>query len=113
MFSVTCQEARAIRTNERMSSREAEFEGLLRANDSSTKVIFLGRNGPVKCDVTHSEGGPVGPSQRPRIKRTRPEISAPSFVTPREETTLRPSTPHAQPVACFRLPAGIALTPNA
>jgi hypothetical protein len=80
------------------------------------KVISLGRDGPVKRDVTHSQGGPVGSSQIPEIKRTRPEISAPLFVTSQEETTPRPSTPHAQqPVASksrFRLPTGLPLTPN-
>jgi len=36
-----------------LNSREAEFEGLLRGNNSSTKVIPLGHDGPVKRDITH------------------------------------------------------------
>jgi hypothetical protein len=31
-----------------LNSREAEFEGLLSGNNSSTKMISLGRDGPVK-----------------------------------------------------------------
>ncbi len=31
-----------------LNSREAEFEGLLRGNNSSTKVISLGRDVPVE-----------------------------------------------------------------
>ena len=99
-----------------LNSREAEFEGLLRGNNSSTKVISLGRDGPVKRDVTHFEGGPLGSSQNSETRRTRPDISAPLFVAPRDETTLRPSTPHAQPGGSkrrFRLPTGLPLTPNA
>lgn len=99
-----------------LNSREAEFEGLLRGNNSSTKVISLGRDGPVKRDITHFEGGPLGSSQNSETKRTRPDISVPLFVGPRDETTLRPSTPQAQPVGSkrrFRLPTGLPLAPNA
>jgi hypothetical protein len=80
------------------------------------KVISLGCDGPVKRDITHSQGGPVGSLLIPEIKRTQPEISAPLFVTPQEETTPRLSTPHVQqPVASksrFCLPTGLLLTPN-
>jgi hypothetical protein len=36
-----------------LNSREEEFEGLLRGNNSSTKMISLGRDGPVRRDITH------------------------------------------------------------
>ncbi|KAI9507647.1 hypothetical protein F5148DRAFT_1306912 [Russula earlei] len=100
-----------------LNSREAEFEGLLRGDNSSTKVISLGRDGPVKRDVTHSESRGLGSSTGPVSKRTRPDdISAPLFVPPREETTPRPSTPLTPAVGTkrrFRLPTGLPLTPNA
>ena len=95
-----------------LNHREAEFEGLLQGNNSSTKVISLGRDGPVKRDVTHSEG--FG-SPSPLSRRARPEaISSPLFVGSREDTTPRPSTPVVPPAPAttskrrFRLP----LTPN-
>jgi hypothetical protein len=99
-----------------LNYREAEFEGLLQGNNSSTKVISLGRDGPVKRDISHSEG--FGSSTSPVSRRTRPEdISSPLFVGSREDTTPRPSTPAPPPVPQvpastskrrFRLP----LTPN-
>jgi hypothetical protein len=96
-----------------LNYREAEFEGLLQGNNSSTKVISLGRDGPVKRDVTHSEG--FGSSPSPVSRRTRAEvISSPLFVGSREDTTPRPSTPVVPPAPAstskrrFRLP----LTPN-
>ena len=103
------------------NSREAEFEGLLRGNNGSTKVISLGRDGPVRRDITHPGSGPPGPSQG----HTRPEISSPLFVAPREETTPRPSTPviqtgtqaSVQPTRSgnkrrFRLPTGLPRSPH-
>ena len=99
-----------------LNYREAEFEGLLQGNNSSTKVISLGRDGPVKRDIPHSEG--FGSSTSPVSRRTRPEdISSPLFVGSREDTTPRPSTPLPPPAPPapastskrrFRLP----LTPN-
>jgi len=35
-----------------LNSREEELEGLLRGNSGSTKMISLGRDGPVRRDVT-------------------------------------------------------------
>ncbi len=108
-----------------LNSREAEFEGLLRVNNSSTKVISFGRDGPVKQDVTRPESGLSGPSQSPPSRRTRPDISSPLFVAPREETTPRPSTPVIQTGTQlavqgtgntnkrrFRLPTGIPHSPH-
>ena len=96
-----------------LNYREAEFEGLLQGNNSSTKVISLGRDGPVKREVTHSEG--FGSAMSPVSRRARPEdISSPLFVGLREDTTPRPSTPAAPPAPAptskrrFRLP----LTPS-
>jgi len=99
-----------------LNSREAEFEGLLRGDNSSTKVISLGRDGPVRRDITHPGSGPPGSSQSPSSRYTRPDISSPLFVAPREGTTPRPSTPVIQ--TCiqgtgsgnkqrFRLPTGL------
>ena len=108
-----------------LNSREAEFEGILRGNNSSTKVISFGRDGPVKRDVTHPEGGLGGPSQSPPSSRTRPDISSPLLVAPREEITPRPSTPAiqtgTQPAVQgtgitnkrrFRLPTGLPRSPH-
>ena len=62
------------------------------------KVISLGRDEPVRRDIAHPRSGPAGFSQS---SHTRPVTSSPLFVTPREETTPRPSTalihPSAQP----------------
>jgi hypothetical protein len=56
-------------------------------NNSSTKVVPLSRDGPVKRDVTHSEDRRFG-SLSPVSRRTRPEaISSPLFVGSREDTT--------------------------
>ena len=103
-----------------LNSREAEFEGLLHGNNSSTKIISLGCDGPVKRDVTHPEGGTSGPSQTLVSKCTRPEdISSPMFVAPQEGSTPQPraSTPLAPAGGttkrCFHLPTGLPLTPNA
>ena len=97
-----------------LNHREAEFEGLLQGDNSSTKVISLGRDGPVKREVSHAE------SFASSLRRTRTEdVSAPLFVPSREETTPRASTPVAPPVPAstskrrFRLPTGLPLTPNA
>ena len=101
-----------------LNHREAEFEGLLQGDNSSTKVISLGRDGPVKREVTHSES-----FNPPLTRRTRAEdISAPLFVGVREETTPRATTPAIPPVVPpapaptnkrrFRLPTGLPLTPN-
>ncbi|KAI0271985.1 hypothetical protein BGY98DRAFT_1108804 [Russula aff. rugulosa BPL654] len=76
-----------------LNHREAEFEGLLQGDNSSTKVISLGRDGPVKREVTHSES--FAPSL---TRRTRAEdISSPLFVGPRDDTTPRASTPAIPP----------------
>ena len=79
-----------------LNSHEAEFEGLLCVNNSSTKVISFGHDGPVKQDVTRPESGLSGPSQSPPLRHTRSDISSPLFVAPREETTPCPSTPVIQ-----------------
>ncbi|KAH9035224.1 hypothetical protein EDB85DRAFT_2215591 [Lactarius pseudohatsudake] len=109
-----------------LNSREVEFEGLLRGNNSSTKIISLGRDGPVKRDVTHSDAvasrsqasavPPPSALLTPVATRTpRPEeISSPLFVAHREAATLRPSTPTTPAGGAtkrrFRLPS--TLTPN-
>jgi hypothetical protein len=99
-----------------LNHREAEFEGLLQGDNSSTKVISLGRDGPVKREVTHSE------SFASPFRRTRAEdISSPLFVGSREDTTPRASTPVVPPTPApatttkrrFRLPTGLPLSPNA
>ena len=103
-----------------LNHREAEFEGLLQGDNSSTKVISLGRDGPVKREVTHSES--FAPSVN---RRTRAEdISSPLFVGSREDTSTTPraSTPVVPPARPaptttnkrrFRLPTGLPLSPNA
>ena len=106
----------------RLNSRKAEFEGLLRDNNSSTKVISLGRDGPVRRDITHPGSGPPGSSQSPSSGHTRPDISSPLFVAPREESTRRSSTPGIQTgiqgtgsgnERRFRLPPGLPPSPHA
>ncbi|KAH8995933.1 hypothetical protein EDB92DRAFT_1942827 [Lactarius akahatsu] len=109
-----------------LNSREVEFEGLLRGNNSSTKIISLGRDGPVKRDVTHSDAF-TSRSQAPAVppssalltpvatRTPRPEdISSPLFVAHREAANLRPSTPTTPAGSAtkrrFRLPS--TLTPN-
>jgi hypothetical protein len=109
-----------------LNSREVEFEGLLRGDNSSTKVISLGRDGPVKRDVNHFDAVSSRslastvhppPSLAPVTNRSlRPEdISSPLFVAHREGATLRPGTP-TTPIGAtttrrrFRLPS--PLTPN-
>lgn len=97
-----------------LNHREAEFEGLLQGDNSSTKVISLGRDGPVKREVTHSENFAASLTRRTRAE----DISSPLFVAPRENTTPRPTTPVVPPPVPpapattskrrFRLP----LTPN-
>jgi len=110
-----------------LNSREAEFEGLLRGNNSSTstKAISLGRDGPIRRDITHPGSGPPGSSQGPSSGHTRPDISAPLFVAPREEIPHRPSTPVIQTGTQagiqgtatgnkprFRLPTGLPHSPH-
>ncbi len=95
-----------------LNSREEEFEGLLRANNSSTKMISLGRDRPVKRQLTHSEGAHFGSSLSLASKCTRPD---PLFAGPWEESTVHPSTPLVQagtPKQRFSLPMGLPLTPN-
>jgi len=88
-------------------------------------VISLGRHGPVRRDITHPGSRPPGSSQGPSLDNTRPEISSPLFVAPREETTPRPSTPVIQTVTQagiqgtrnankrrFRLPTGLPRSPH-
>ena len=97
-----------------LNHREAEFEGLLQGDNSSTKVISLGRDGPVKREVTHSESFASSLTRRTRAE----DISSPLFVGPREDTTPRATTPAIPPAVPpapattnkrrFRLP----LTPN-
>jgi len=107
-----------------LNSREAEFEGL-RGNNSSTEVISLGRDGPVRRDITHPGGEPPGSSQSPSSGHARPDISPPLFIAPREETTPRPSTPVIQTDTQagiqgtatgnkrrFRLPTGLPRGPH-
>jgi hypothetical protein len=98
---------------------------MLRGNNISTKVISLGRDGPVKRDVSHSEAvssqamSSSGPppfsmlssvaSRTPRLE----DISSPLFAAVREGATVRPSTPttpSSVPKRRFRLPS--TLTPN-
>jgi hypothetical protein len=57
-------------------------------------VIPLSRDGPVRREIPHPGSGPTPSSQNPHI---RPDIFSPLFVAPREETTLRPSTPLTRP----------------
>ncbi|KAI0249408.1 hypothetical protein BJV78DRAFT_1228260 [Lactifluus subvellereus] len=100
-----------------LNTREVEFEGLIRANNSSTKMISLGRDGPVKRDVAHPET-PTSQTPIPWRSPRSEDISSPLFVTPRESTVLRPvtpTTPATPPVVTkrrFRLPTGLPLTPN-
>lgn len=75
-----------------LNSCEAEFEGLLRGNNSSTGVISFGRDGPVERDITHPESGLGGSSSSSR--RTQPDNSSPLFVAQREQTTPCPPTPN-------------------
>ena len=83
--------------------REVEFEGLLRGSNSSTKVISLARDGPVKRDVNQFDAASSRslastvqpPSLPPVTSRTpRPEdISSPLLTAHRESATLRSGTP--------------------
>ena len=99
-----------------LNHREAEFEGLLQGDNSSTKVISLGRDGPVKREVTNSESFASALNRRTRAE----DISSPLFLASREDTTPRASTPAVPPVPQpqptskrrFRLPTGLPLTPN-
>ena len=107
-----------------LRSREVEFEGLLRGSNSSTKVISLGRDGPVTRDVKHFDAVSSRslastvqpPSLAPVTSRTpRPEdISSPLFTAHRESATIRPGTPttpnNTATKRRFRLPS--PLTPN-
>ena len=116
-----------------LNSREVEFEGLLRGNNNSTKLISLGHDGPVKRDVSHAEtmsssrpmplsGPPPSSMLTPVASRTprQEDISSPLFAAVRGEhgATLRPSTPTTggggggTPATKrrFRLPS--TLTPN-
>jgi hypothetical protein len=89
----------------------------MQGDNSSTKVISWGRDGPVKREVTHSER--FASSHR----RTRAEdISSPLFLGLRGDATPRASTPVVPPPAPapattskrrFRLPTGLPLSPNA
>ena len=45
-----------------LNSREAEFEGLLRGDNSIAKMTSLCRDGPVKREVTNTEPVLVGSS---------------------------------------------------
>ncbi|KAH9059688.1 hypothetical protein EDB87DRAFT_1675041 [Lactarius vividus] len=102
-----------------LNSREVEFEGLLRGNNSSTKIISLGRDGPVKRDVTHSDVArsqastvpPPSALLTPVANRTPPrpeDISSPLFVAHREAAAPRPTGSATK--RRFRLPS--TLTPN-
>ena len=51
-----------------LNSREEEFEGLLWGNNSSTKMISLSHDGPVRREVTHLEGAHFGSSLSPAGK---------------------------------------------
>ena len=116
-----------------LNSREVEFEGLLRGNNNSTKLISLGHDGPVKRDVSFSEamsssrptmplsGPPPSSMLTPVASRTprQEDISSPLFAAVRGEhggATLRPSTPTTGAGGTpatkrrFRLPS--TLTPN-
>jgi len=108
-----------------LNSHKAEFEGLLCGNNSSTEVFSLGRDGPVRRDNTHPGSGPPGSSQGPSSGHTRPDISVPLFVAPREDNTPRPSTPVIQTSIQagiqgtgngnnrhFRLPTGLPRSPH-
>ena len=88
----------------------------------STKVISLGRDGPVRRDITHPGSGHPASSQGPSPGHTRP---SPLFVAPREETTPLPSTPVIQTGTQsgiqgtgsgnkrrFRLPTGFPRSPH-
>jgi len=79
-----------------LNSHKAKFKGLLCVNNSLTKVISFGCDGPVKQDVTCPKSRLSGPSQSPPSRRTQPDISSPLFIAPQKETTPRPSTPVIQ-----------------
>jgi len=102
-----------------LNSREAGFEGPLRCKSGSTKVISLGRDGPVRRDITHPGSGPPGSSQGPSSGHTRPDISSPLFVAPREGTPVIQTGTRAgiQPTGSgnkqrFRLPTGLPRSPH-
>ncbi len=107
-----------------LNSREAEFEGLLRGNNSSPEVISFGRGGPVSETLPTPRVDLVA-LQSPPSRRTRPDISSPLFAALREETTPRSSTPviqtGIQPAVQgtgntnkrrFRLPTGLPRSPH-
>jgi hypothetical protein len=95
-----------------LNSQKEEFKGLLqlRGNNSLTKRS-LGRDGPVKREVTHSEGAHFGSSLSPTSKHTQPDLL---FAGP-QESTVRPFTPLVQagtPKWWFHLLTGLPLTPD-
>jgi hypothetical protein len=95
-----------------LNSQEEEFKGLLQlqGNNSSTKRS-LGHDGPIKREVTHSEGAHFGSSLSPTLKHTRPDL----LFAGLQESTVHPSTPLAQagtPKQRFHLLTGLPLTPD-
>lgn len=98
-----------------LNSREVEFEGLIRSNNGSTKMISLGRDGPVKRDVVPPESRPSSQTPIPWRSPRSEDVSSPMFLAPRESTVIRPSPPATPPITAkrrFRLPTGLPLSPN-
>ena len=110
------------------SFRELEFEGLLRSNGSSTKVISLNRSPdrerpPASMTSTiatpgHEPGGnPHGRVASPALTKSTfltplrtdsPATLQPGPATPRDES----GTPVQKKSSRFRLPAGLPSTPS-
>ena len=112
------------------SFRELEFEGLLRSNGSSTKVISLNRSPdkerpppPASMSSTvatpgHEPGGnPLGGVASPvsmkgtfltPVRTDSPATLQPGPATPRDES----GTPVQKKGSRFRLPAGLPTTPS-
>jgi len=79
-----------------LNSHEEEFEGLLRGNNSLMKMISLGRDVPVKREVTHSEGAHFGSSLSPARKYcSSVHATGPSWHT--SATVLITDEPSAHP----------------
>ncbi|KAI0067395.1 hypothetical protein BV25DRAFT_1819719 [Artomyces pyxidatus] len=104
--------------------REVEFEGLLRSNQSATKIISFDRSGTVKkTAATASNDAPPRSSSltadtTAASQRLNP-ISPPLFLSPRADTPTQarapsPSTPTgaSKTKSRFRLPAGLPLSPS-
>ncbi|KAI0052824.1 hypothetical protein FA95DRAFT_1569065 [Auriscalpium vulgare] len=98
--------------------REAEFEGLLRSNNSSTKVITFDRGG-VKTVQSSPHDLPRSSSVTVDTAKPPVSISSPLYLntdtrsaTPTQVRSPSPSTPNANRTtkSRFRLPTGLPLT---